>query len=193
MNEHFDPGDRLLFMKVGVHAKESLEDIIKRKTKEIEDTGYALWGYGGNTCHPTTMVQPFVREATARGNIIRLCMQEVESHHYAEQVRAEQCSVDGRIWTDIPMSINALGSRYALVIKNLRLTEFDLALDQTRVGVGNSSGRLGSKYISGRVDKGCLEYMDAPQLLNDAERKLVPIRFVADLLEPFAVMLRNKP
>jgi hypothetical protein len=32
------PGAGLLFMKVGTHAQESLEDIIARKTREIEST-----------------------------------------------------------------------------------------------------------------------------------------------------------
>ena len=59
MNAPYRPGDGILFMKVGVHARESLEDIIERKDKEIRDAGYALWGYGGSTCHPSTMVQPF--------------------------------------------------------------------------------------------------------------------------------------
>ena len=58
MSKIIEPGSGLLYMKVGTHARETLEDIIRRKTKEIEDTGYAFWGYGGNTCHPRTMVQP---------------------------------------------------------------------------------------------------------------------------------------
>ena len=55
------PGEGLLYMKVGSHAQESLEDIIERKRKEIEDAGFALLGYGGNTCPPVSMVQPFAR------------------------------------------------------------------------------------------------------------------------------------
>ena len=46
MNAPYRPGDGILFMKVGVHARESLEDIIERKDKEIRDAGYALRGYG---------------------------------------------------------------------------------------------------------------------------------------------------
>src|ERR1044071_8542758 len=110
------PGAGILLMKVGTHAQEPLEDIIARKTKEIADAGYALWGYGGNTCHPLTMVQPFARTYEQRGQAIYLCMQEMESKHFAEQVRADQYSVDGINWKDIPRPINVLGSRYALAI-----------------------------------------------------------------------------
>jgi hypothetical protein len=65
MADLLKPGQGFLYMKVGTHAQESLEDIIKRKAKEIRDAGFALGGYGGNTCHPQTMVQPFARECAA--------------------------------------------------------------------------------------------------------------------------------
>jgi len=50
MSSILSPGQGVLYMKVGTHAQEPLEEIIKRKTKEIEDAGYAMWGYGGSTC-----------------------------------------------------------------------------------------------------------------------------------------------
>lgn len=56
---NLDPGTAILYMKVGTHANEGLEAIIARKQREIEEAGVAFWGYGGSTCHPTTMVQPF--------------------------------------------------------------------------------------------------------------------------------------
>ena len=67
-------GQGLLYMKVGMHAQEGLEAIIERKTKEIEKAGHALWGYGGSTCHPQTMVQPFAKSYERRGSLIYLCM-----------------------------------------------------------------------------------------------------------------------
>ena len=63
MTDIVQPGTGLIFMKVGTHANELLSDILKRKRQEIEDAGFALWGYGGNTCHPLTMVQPFAQDA----------------------------------------------------------------------------------------------------------------------------------
>ena len=71
------PGAGLLYMKVGTHAQESLADIIARKTKEIERAGFGLWGYGGNTCHPSSMVQPFVEALAEKGEPIRLVMEEI--------------------------------------------------------------------------------------------------------------------
>jgi hypothetical protein len=177
-------------MKVGIHAQESLEDIILRKTQEIADAGFALWGYGGSTCHPVTMVQPFAQAYEERGEKVFLCMQEIVSKHWAEPVRAEQMSSDGNNWTDIPKAVNARGSRYALIIKNLRKEEFVLPLARTRVAVGNSTGRDGSSYVSGRVDKACLEMTENALAPLTPGEPQVNIGLVADIDAPYAVYLR---
>ena len=191
MTQIIKPGAGILFMKVGTHAKESLEDIIARKSKEIQDTGYAMWGYGGNTCHPRTMVQPFVQSFRQKGQPIFLCMQQMTSNHFAEQLRASECSSDGINWAKIPSTINVLGSRFALVIKDLRKEEHILPLDQTRVAVGNNVGRLGSRYLLGQVDKACLEVTDKPEQTNEVQTKEVQINLVAELADPYAVFLRD--
>src|SRR5260370_26902896 len=185
----FKPGQGLLYMKVGTHAQESVDAIFARKTKEIEQAGYALWGYGGGTCHPQTMVQPFVRSFELRGQVIYLCMQPMESSHFAEPVPANEFSVNGIDWEPIPDAIKVLGSRYALAIRNLRKEDFELPLASTRVALGNSMGASGDRYISGRVDKACLEVSEAkgsPQ----ATEPPVRIGLVADVVEPYAVYVR---
>ncbi len=192
MSNIIKAGNGVLFMKVGTHAQETLDSIIERKTKEIEDAGFAMWGYGGGTCHPGTMVRPFAQAKATNGGIIKLVMQEMESHHFAEQVRADQFSVDGIEWRDIPSAINVLGSRYALVIKDLHKEEFKLPLARTRVALGPSEGRVGTRYIQGRVDKACLEIMEMPELANDEKNPEIDIDLVADLVDPYAVFLRNR-
>lgn len=192
MSNIIQPGIGILFMKVGTHAQETLEDIIARKTKEIEDAGYAMWGYGGNTCHPQTMVQPFAHSYEERGGKIYLCMQEMDSKHFAEPIRAEQFSEDGSTWKIIPPAIRVLGSRYALVIKALRREEFELPLAKTRVAVGNSQGRMGDRYISGRVDKACLEVIEAAGPLTAPGELTIHISLIADLAAPYAVYVRGR-
>jgi len=193
MTDIVRPGSGIIFMKVGTHAQESLADIIARKTKEIEDAGFALWGYGGSTCHPQTMVQPFAKTFEQQGKAIYLCMEEMESKHFADPVRADQFSADGMKWTDIPSAINVLGSRYALAIKGLRREEFDLPLARTRVAIGNSLGRAGDVYIAGRVDKACLE-VDAKGHPGSPEPgRSIHIALVAELVSPYAVYVRNRP
>ncbi|WP_237478588.1 hypothetical protein [Lichenibacterium dinghuense] len=186
------PGEGLLFMKVGTHAGEELADIIARKTLEIRRTGYGMWGYGGNTCHPSSMVQPFARSFVRNGRPIHLCMEAMESNHLADPLCAEEYSVDGVRWELIPDTIEVRGSRYALVIEDLRERRFTLPLAQTRVPVGPSTGRLGSRYVQGRVDKACLELLDAPELSNDEKPREIQIDLVATMRAPYAVFLRGQ-
>jgi len=191
MSGIYSPSPRIIFMKVGVHAQESLEEIIARKQQEIQDAGHAFWGYGGNTCHPLNMVQPFARQSAERGNKIILCMQEMVSHHFAEPIRAEQYSVDGRAWHSVHNKINVLGSRYALVIRDLRRDVFDLPLSAARVAVGPSMGQTGVNYIRGRVDKACFEMVDQSSESSTATGETIKIDLVAELCEPYAVFLKN--
>ena len=188
MAEIIEPGAHIIFMKVGTHAQESLEAIIARKRKEIEEAGFALWGYGGNTCHPISTVQPFARSYEKRGGVIYLCMQPMESHHFAVPDRATEFSVDGLRWEAIHPAINVLGSRYALAIKDLNQEDFELPLERTRVAVGTSAGRPGSRYIAGRVDKACLEVGED---IVVGEQRQIHIGLTAQVVEPYAVLVRN--
>lgn len=188
------PGQGLIFMKVGVHAKESLEEIIARKKKEIDEAGFALWGYGGATCYPNTMVQPFAKECVAKGQKLMLCMQEMDSKHFAEPVRATHCSIDNRTWSEIHPAINVRGSRFAMAIKSLESEDFELPLDHTRVAIGPSTGRIGDKYIQGRADKGCFELTSGLVSGGPVDSlSKVRISLVAELCEPYAVFLKNPP
>ena len=190
MSDIIKPGAGVLFMKVGTHAQEKLEDIVQRKSREIEETGYGMWGYGGNTCHPSSMVQPFAQSFAGRGQAIHLVMEEMNSQHFAEPFCAAECSVDGFSWEEIPNTIEVRGSRYAFIIESLRRVELSLPLNQTRVSVGPSTGRLGSHYVGGRVDKACLEVLPESERISEetAER---PINLVAQLKRPYAVFLRK--
>jgi hypothetical protein len=190
MSDILKPGQGLLYMKIGTHAREPLEEIIERKRREIEQAGFAFWGYGGGTCHPRTMVQPFAKEFERRGSTIVLCMQPMDSKHFAEPIAADLFSENGKDWKPVPAGITVTGSRYALVIRELRDEEFELPLERTRVALGNSMGAFGSKYISGRVDKACLEISDVAD--PEITARSVHIGYVADLVKPYAVLLRNK-
>ena len=184
-------GSGFLFMKVGTHANEDLGSILQRKGEEIVRGGFAMWGYGGGTCHPLTMVRPFAEAFEEKGAPIHLVMEEMTSHHFAEPIAADEYSIDGKEWISINTAIHqVLGSRYALFIKNIREEEFLLPLAQTKVAVGPSEGRRGDVYVQGRVDKACL-IMDE-QSAPKAEQPVRPIRLVADIVRPYAALLRNK-
>ena len=191
MSEVLRPGAGIVFMKIGIHAGEPLESIIARKTLEIAQTGYGMWGYGGNTCHPTTMVQPFAETYHQRNEPITLCMNEMQSNHFGEKIRAEKYSVDDETWKPMPATINVVGSRFALVIEDLRREDMMLSLDHARVQLGMSKGRVGSQYIQGRADKACFEMTaEDGRVVADALPKQVRITYVARLRPPYAVFVK---
>jgi hypothetical protein len=190
VKEILRPGTGFVFMKVGTHAQETLPDIIARKRREIDEAGYSLWGYGGNTCHPLTKVQPFAQDFVRRDGVIYLLMQPMTSRHFALPERASESSSDGIHWERIPDGINVLGSRYALALGELREEEFELPLSHTRVAIGDSMGLPGDRYISGRVDKGCLEVVAEPHPVSVDDEPPVEIGLVARLVEPYAVLVR---
>lgn len=179
-------------MKIGIHAQESLESIIERKLKEIDDEGMAFWGYGGSTCYPSSMVQPFAADQKAKGKPIYLVMEKMMSNHHAYPIRSDEYSVDGKVWNRVPNGIHVLGSRFALAIKSLRETDLLLPLARSHVAVGRSMGKNGRAYVSGRVDKACLELEEGVQVPPAPDEKVAPIGLVAELCEPYAVFLRNR-
>lgn len=192
MTDIIRPGVGIIFMKVGTHAQENLADIIARKSKEIEETGYAMWGYGGNTCHPRTMVQPFAESYAIKDAPIYLCMHEMNSRHFAERLRARECSEDGINWKPIPETINVVGSRFALVLEDLKQEELELPLGKAQVAIGMSRGRPASRYLQGQVDKACLDILGSPLPdLRPEEQSKVSINLVAKLKPPYAVFLRD--
>ena len=81
----------------------------KKSRRRIRDR----WGYGGNTCHPTTVAQPFA-ESTKSGANQFTCSCKNESKHWAEDLI---CEVSFRLtetnWKPIPENDQVRGSRYA--------------------------------------------------------------------------------
>ncbi len=51
------------------------------------------------------MVQPFARDFEQRDGVIYLCMQTMDSRHFAVSQRAVEFSVDGVDWAEIPEGI----------------------------------------------------------------------------------------
>lgn len=181
----------LIFMKVGLHAQEGIEEIIVRKQKEYEQAGCIFWGYGGNACHPLRMVQPFAREIEAQGEEVLIVMQKMDSKHRAPPEVAKEYSDDGVNWKPIPKGIEVRGSRFALVLDELRVEEFPVDLGELQVGVGPSRGKRADKYLVGQSDKGCFVFSEREVPATPEERIIRSIGLVARVKSPFAVFVRN--
>ncbi|AZD05462.1 hypothetical protein C4K26_0021 [Pseudomonas chlororaphis] len=191
MPNPLENGQGVIFMKVGLHASESLEDIVKRKRREYEEAGSIFWGYGGSSCHPRTMVQPFGKSMQEEGKHLLIIMNEMNSKHAAPPVAATHYSKDGVDWEAVPRGIEVRGSRFALVLDELRLDEFEVNLNDFEVGLGQSRGKAASEYLKGQNDKGCLIYHE-PHVPPPPEEQIVKrIGLIARVKPPFAVFLKN--
>ncbi len=187
------PPDRFLFMKVGNHANESWAQILDRKRKEYETTGRIFWGYGGTTCHPLGVVQPFARLSLREQGGIALVMEAIDSRADPDIVPATEYSKDGIEWEPMPEGICVTGSRYALVLDEIKPGDLAFQLNEYEVALGPSTGKGAEAYITGHIDKGCFVRSKEPRVVTDDARKAKVTRrvaFTAELKEPFGVLLR---
>jgi hypothetical protein len=183
--------DRFLFMKVGNHAGETWEQILERKRREFEHAGKIFWGYGGRTCHPLSMVQPFAKLAVREQGGILLVMHPINSKAQPDIIPAKEYSKDGVTWEPIPTGIQVTGSRYALVLDEIKPGDLEVTLADFEVALGPSSGKGAEVYLQGHVDKGC--FTRSRQNRRDTAKKDTSrkLEYTAYLKEPFAVLLRG--
>ena len=180
-----------IFMRVGNHAGESFEEILERKQRELNDAGMIFWGYGGNTLHPTKHVQPFVNLWLRAEGSIQILMQSIDSKADPDILPAREFSVDGTTWDPLPSGVVVTGSKYAIVLDEIKPGQLDLDLTRFEVGFGPSQGRNAAKYMRGRVDKGCLVSAQSTDVEPGIHRPPISIGFQAHLLKPYAVFLRH--
>ena len=186
-------GQCLLYMKVGTHAQESLDHIIARKRKEIEDAGFAHFGdTEEHLLIPRRNGSAVCKRLRARGGTIYLCMEEMDSNHLACRSPPMNTSADGVVW-DAHSSGNH-SSGFAIRISNqgsatlgIRIAADDIRARSDR----KSRGTIGAKYIAGRVDKACLEVTELPAPAAET-RSVKKIGLVARIVDPYAVYLRNR-
>jgi hypothetical protein len=183
--------DKFIFMKVGQHAGEEFDEILARKREEVRKAGMSFWGYGGPTCHPTKQVRPFVKDVVANKGHVHLLMEPMDSKADPDLVPATEYSEDGVLWKPIPKGIRVTGSRYAVVLGEIKAEEIELPLDECIVGLGLSQGKPASDYIQGRVDKACLTF-DRSAAKRASKHRVASIKYAAEIIDPFAVLLRGE-
>lgn len=188
-NQLIELPKKFLFMKVGNHAGESWDQILARKRRELDQAGMSFWGYGGSACHPISQVQPFAKLVIEEQGGIRLVMQPIKSNADQDTAEATEYSIDGRNWIKIPNGIHVTGSSYALVLDTIEEADLDLPLHELEIGIGPSLGKPAEDYLQGRTDKGCL--VRSTKVREANERTVRKGGFIADLKEPFGVLLRR--
>ena len=185
------PPDAFIYMKVGPHGGEALDEILDRKRGEFKRAGKIFWSYGGFTCHPRTQVNPFVEEWTQRQGSVYVLMERLENPgrlvYGAPAGTATHYSVDCEVWDVIPKEISTAPKR-AFVLGEITEVNRELDLRDFLVGIGRSKGENAAKYITNQVDKGCLV---AGRSESDHPSKRVTIAYQARLLKPYAVFVRR--
>jgi hypothetical protein len=139
--------------------------------------------------HPISKVQPFAHHRIEeRGEEIVLVMETIVSNHFEEAV-AKEFSEDGIIWKAIPKGIEVRGSRYALVLDEIKEGDLEVDLGEYRVGYGPSEGKPAPLYLKGRVDKGLFVHAGPPN--SEVPSKVIRPTYVGGLRRPYGVLLRN--
>lgn len=183
------PPDAFIFMKVGNHAGETFEDILRRKNKEYKKAGKIFWGYGGTACHPINQVQPFVEVYEKQNGSVYVLMQEIDSRANPLLLPATQYSVDGITWEKLPDGISVVGSKYALVLDEITSTDFNIDSKAYEIGAGPSVGKNAADYMQGHIDKACL--VKTGNITENDLPKNKKIKLAAKLIPPYAVLLKS--
>ena len=182
------PPEHFVFMKVGNHARENFDSILERKLKEYETTGKIFWGYGGVTCHPIHQVQPFARQFEKKGSLY-LIMQYIDSNADPDLVPATQYSIDGITWHPIPRGITVTGSRYAMILSEIKPGDLIIYPSEYEVAVGRRRGRSADEYLRGHVDKGCFA-KKLPSRAKKDKANQIKTSYQAEIVEPYSVFVR---
>jgi hypothetical protein len=175
--------DRIIVMKAGLHNGEDWDHIVERKHEEELAAGVVYWGYGGSVCHPLTQVQPF-----ADGSPVTVLMVHTDSDFIGDPTFADAASRDGRSWEPIPAGV-ATSGKYALVMRSFRRVDLRVDLGAYEVAVGQKEGKPLPSYFRFRVDKACARLAPSDRLSD--HRNVVDVVVQADLVEPYAVILRT--
>ncbi len=177
----------IVFMKIGYHCDESLEEIIKRKKEEENKTGKIFWGYGGSFLHPLTQLKPFIQKALQRKLNPVLLLSLTPSKYIAQPKLAKEYSPDRKIWFPLPKGVLVKGSKFAIICRNLKKVNVKINLNVYEVAIGKNKGRPLGEVIKARVDKAC-------GFLNPRyahyKRREVKISYIAEIIRPYAVFLK---
>ena len=173
----------IVFMKIGYHGDETLDEIIDRKMREERSCGVIFWGYGGTICHPLNQVSPFVRSAKEQGYKVKLIFSVTPSKFHKERHNARYYSADRKIWQSMPNGSLITSSAFAITCRNFRKVNYKVDISKYKVAIGPNKGKNLHEYLSYRTDKACAVYN--PQTGKACH--LIPVTFEADVVFPYSV------
>ncbi len=174
--------DDIIVMKVGPHSDMSLEEIMKSKKDEEVGNGVHFWGYSGVFCRPRK-VQDFCKNSILNGNSPKLVLIETKSSYNSEIGYINEYSDDNENYKKFKSLVQLQGAEFSFVAKNIRKYDSFRFNDFIVVG-GKNNGKVLKDHLKFKVNKCFAKYNGKS---TDKEINV----FVADLVEPYAVWLKE--
>lgn len=178
---------RIIFIRLDNRSIKNIDAVLEAKLQEEEAQNNIFWGYTGNTCHPTTQVQPFSELDSSTE--IKVVMSYYNSiYPDPKMVEMTEFSIDKKIWSELPApTLVPEKAKYAFVMRNLTKCDMRINLQDYHVAVGDSLGVCLSKYLLNvYTTKACAIY----------HKNLVAykceshVSWVADLVYPYGIFVR---
>ena len=172
-----------IFMKVGPHGGETLDEILDRKNRELKKAGMIFWSYGEKgPLHPTEQVQPFVERWVEKLDYIEVLMEPTKARSQYGPAAGTANSYSARNNKEgresIPKGI-LTAPPHALMLGEIRRCDLKLDLRDCELGIGDNERTNAAQYLAFRgmkeqtgrgrgADKGCL--------VERGQRKMAPLR-----------------
>lgn len=180
MEESFDD---VIIMKVGPHSGMNLQEIIDSKVQEEKKNGVHYWGYSGVFCKPLP-TQKFCQESKRNNHNPKIILIETKSSYSSEIGFINNYSEDNITYKSFKAPVQLQGAEYSFVAKNLRKFK-NFSLDDFTVVGGKNNGKRVSEHLVFRVNK-CFGLYNGKSNTHEIEV------YVADLVEPYAIWLKEK-
>ena len=182
-NKNIENFNEIIVMKVGPHSGMSLKQIIDSKNEEEKRNGVHYWGYSGVFCRPL-LTQQFCKESVQKGHTPKIVLIETKSSYNSEIGFIEEYSIDNKLYKKFKAPVQLQGAEFSFVASNIRKVE-GFRLDDFVVVGGKNDGKPLSQGLVFRVNT-CFGKYNKKTL--GCEMNV----YIADLVEPYAVWLREK-
>ena len=172
-------------MKIGPFSGFSLQEIIDIKLNEEKKIGKFFLGYAGVFCHPKR-VKEFIELAKSDGERVYVLFIKTQSNFNSPIQRLSKYSRDNQTWQPLPREVLLVGSKFSIVGKGIKETDFEINLSDYQSILGKVPGKTLDKYLQWRCDKACAVYK--PE--TSSVKKNAKISYVCELTDDGVVYVK---
>lgn len=174
-----------IVMKIGPFSGFSLEQIIDIKVGEEKNIGKFFLGYAGVFCHPKR-VKEFVELAKADGEKVYVLFIKTQSNFQSPIQRLSQYSKDNQVWQPLPPEVLLVGSKFSIVGKGIKETDFEINLADYQSMLGAMPGKTLDQYLQWRCDKTCAIYNPS----TSSTKKSAKVSYLCELTDDGVVYVK---